>query len=131
MVTKPTGGFAKPPSPAERAARLEAPGAAEFIDGRQSGTPPAPAQTSAISHPASYPWVGKSADYTKQKPFRIPENEASMLEFVAGTTFGETAQSIQLAGVRYMTAKLLREKGFTVHEDPKTGALTVVGVPGQ
>ncbi|WP_341744833.1 hypothetical protein [Azonexus hydrophilus] len=131
--------FPRPPilTPEEKAARLSSPEAAEFAAGtafphasdavRQELNPtptPTPTPTTARKKNVK-PWVGLSSKHSKQKPFRMPENEAAMLDYVAGTTFGETVQSVTLAGVRAIVVKLLNEQGIRAHIDKQNGSIVV------
>ena len=69
-----------------------------------------------------------SNSYLKQKPFRMYENEAEMLNYLGETTYGETSQSIFLAAIRAEMARRFQERGFVVTADPATGKLSVTTV---
>lgn len=119
----------KPPPPADREARLDSPEAQSFIKGEEAGpmtqvsaTVQEAEQTTSV---AGYPWEGRSTQHYKQKPFRMLEDEAEMLNYLGETTYGETSQSIFLAGIRAEISRRMRDRGFNVTQDRKTGKLTV------
>lgn len=128
----------RPVSPSEREARLRE--ATNFV---ATATPPGAADPAVPEEPAAVeaaptfhaglhqpdafptPWVGKSPDHMKQCPFRMPEDEKEMLNFLGDTTYSETNQSIFLASVRATMATMFRQRGYIASQDPATGKLTV------
>lgn len=124
--------MSRPPSLSEREARLSTPLAENFIhtgaavvtssedvaDNKPEDVQVHPAQSAE-------PWEGKSTQHTKQKPFRMLEDEAEMLKFLGDTTYNQTAQSIFEEAIRIEMVKRFRERGYTVSQDPKTGKLRV------
>ncbi len=139
-----TSRLTPPPNLKTRQRALDDPSVQAFIEGEapspvkssDSGHPAAvqPTQAATISAPlapppAKLPWEGMSDSYLKQKPFRMLENEAEMLNFLGETTYGETSQSIFTIAIRNEMVKRFTERGFNVTQDPNTGKLTITAPP--
>ena len=134
-----------PPNLKDRDRTLKDPKVLAFIEGEQTTpatssstapiepipvhTPPPPVSIPPVAPPSKLPWDGMSDSYLKQKPFRMYENEAEMLNYLGETTYGETSQSIFLTAIRAEIAKRFEERGFVVTADPKTGKLSISTVP--
>lgn len=133
-----------PPNLKDRDRALKDPKVLAFIEGEQaqpatpsSTTPAEPPSAPTVppsiilpqvAPPTKLPWDGMSDSYLKQKPFRMYENEAEMLNYLGETTYGETSQSIFLAAIRAEMVRRFQERGFVVTTDPATGKLSVTTV---
>lgn len=122
-------GFRPPPSldpEKEKSVRSEE--ASRFILGDAAKQTPAAPAAPAPATPASvapaavreqYPWEEGDPRYLQNFMLRIPETEFLMLKWIAGTTYGESQNSIALAAVRDALEKLLTERGFRVRRNSK------------
>lgn len=98
--------------------------------------PRLPASSSASEHDATGKVAGIEVtgtvewDPPRAKPtpklLQIDAPDATILKFLAGTTFRDTETSIIKRAVRREMAAMLRARGYVVDEtDPQTGAFTV------
>ena len=57
------------------------------------------------------PWLDADPSKRVQKLFRLPADLSAMLRWVAGSTYGESEQSIAERAIRRELAHLMRAKG--------------------
>lgn len=129
--------FSKPPvsNIADRAARLASPESLAFVatgsmEPAQDSNPTEPPVVTQAPVPEkstnqASPWDGLSDRHPKQVPFRMPENEAEMLKFIAETTYGASVQSILLEQARNFMEGEFAARGYKVTRG-SNGKLIVV-----
>lgn len=75
---------------------------------------PPPSQPSAGS---AYPWEEGDMRYQQTFMLRAPEREYLMLKWIAGTTYGESINSLMLDAMRSVIEREASKRGFIVHRD--------------